>query len=160
MPRYDGTGPSGQGPMTGRSRGFCALKISKEDPGKVKGFAGLQGVPVNDKVKNFENVEKEVINMPFGDGTGPVGLGPMTGRAAGFCAGYPVPGYVNPVMGRAGFYGSSILANRPYGAGLYSYGLPYVGRVIPWFRRGFGFGRGFGRARSAGRGRGRFGYWW
>lgn len=33
--------------------------------------------------------------MPRGDGTGPVGLGPMSGRAAGFCAGYPVPGYAN-----------------------------------------------------------------
>ena len=42
--------------------------------------------------------------MPFGDGTGPAGLGPMTGRAAGYCAGYPVPGYMNPVPGR-GFWG-------------------------------------------------------
>ncbi len=38
--------------------------------------------------------------MPRGDGTGPAGMGPMTGRAAGFCAGYPVPGYANPVGGR------------------------------------------------------------
>jgi hypothetical protein len=37
--------------------------------------------------------------MPGGDGTGPVGSGPMTGRAAGFCAGYPVPGYMNPIPG-------------------------------------------------------------
>ena len=35
--------------------------------------------------------------MPRGDGTGPLGLGPMTGRAAGFCAGFRVPGYMNPV---------------------------------------------------------------
>ncbi|NOX97263.1 MAG: DUF5320 domain-containing protein, partial [Nitrospirae bacterium] len=28
--------------------------------------------------------------MPGGDGTGPMGLGSRTGRAAGFCAGYPV----------------------------------------------------------------------
>lgn len=38
--------------------------------------------------------------MPGGDGTGPAGMGPMTGRAAGFCAGYPTPGYMNPVGGR------------------------------------------------------------
>lgn len=38
--------------------------------------------------------------MPFGDETGPAGMGPMTGRAAGFCAGYDVPGYLNPVPGR------------------------------------------------------------
>ena len=30
-------------------------------------------------------------------------MGPMTGRAAGYCAGYSVPGYVNPVSGRGGF---------------------------------------------------------
>lgn len=42
--------------------------------------------------------------MPRGDGTGPEGMGQMTGRAAGFCAGYPVPGYMNPVGGR-GFFG-------------------------------------------------------
>lgn len=53
--------------------------------------------------------------MPFGDGTGPVGNGPMTGRGMGYCAGYRVPGYLN----------------RPgYGRGL---------------GRGRGFGRGFGR---------------
>ena len=42
--------------------------------------------------------------MPGGDGTGPAGMGPMTGRAAGYCAGYPVPGFMNPVPGR-GFGG-------------------------------------------------------
>ena len=42
--------------------------------------------------------------MSRGDGTGPAGMGPMTGRAAGFCAGYPVPGYMNPVGGR-GYWG-------------------------------------------------------
>ncbi|MDD5115958.1 MAG: DUF5320 domain-containing protein [Candidatus Omnitrophica bacterium] len=42
--------------------------------------------------------------MPRGDGTGPMGLGPMTGRAAGFCAGYSAPGYMNPSPGR-GYFG-------------------------------------------------------
>ncbi|MBD3426857.1 MAG: hypothetical protein GF409_06460 [Candidatus Omnitrophica bacterium] len=37
--------------------------------------------------------------MPGGDRTGPRGLGPMTGRGAGYCAGYSTPGYVNPVPG-------------------------------------------------------------
>ncbi len=154
MPGFDGTGPLGQGPMTGRGQGFCALTVSEENPGEVKGFAGLPSVPVSHKVEYLENVGKEVINMPYGDGTGPAGLRPMTGRAAGFCAGFPVPGYMNPVMRRAGFYSSGLPAVRPYGAGLYGYG----GRVTPWFRRGFGFGRGFGR--GGGRSRARFGYWW
>ncbi|MBU1077241.1 MAG: DUF5320 domain-containing protein [Spirochaetes bacterium] len=29
--------------------------------------------------------------MPGGDGTGPLGEGPMTGRASGYCAGYATP---------------------------------------------------------------------
>ena len=38
--------------------------------------------------------------MPRGDGTGPMGMGPMTGRATGYCAGYASPGYANPGPGR------------------------------------------------------------
>jgi len=38
--------------------------------------------------------------MPGGDRTGPQGMGPMTGRGAGYCAGFPVPGYMNPAGGR------------------------------------------------------------
>ena len=40
--------------------------------------------------------------MPRGDGTGPNGMGPMTGRGAGYCAGFDRPGYANPTPG-AGF---------------------------------------------------------
>ena len=40
--------------------------------------------------------------MPRGDGTGPAAMGPMTGRQAGFCAGYPVAGFMNPTWGRGG----------------------------------------------------------
>jgi len=58
--------------------------------------------------------------MPGGDGTGPMGMGPMTGRAAGYCAGYAVPGFMNPMPGR-GFWGRG---------------------------RGMGWGRGFGRGRG------------
>jgi len=62
--------------------------------------------------------------MPGGDRTGPGGMGPMTGRAAGYCAGYSMPGYANPVGGRG--YGG-------WGRG-------------GGFGRGRGFGRGFGWA--------------
>ena len=41
--------------------------------------------------------------MPRGDGTGPMGMGPMTGRAMGYCAGYSAPGYMN--QAGFGFYG-------------------------------------------------------
>jgi len=64
--------------------------------------------------------------MPRGDGTGPAGMGRMSGRGMGFCAGFDAPGFMNPGFGR-GF-------GRGRGMG-----------------RGFGrgFGGGFGRARMA-----------
>ena len=40
--------------------------------------------------------------MPSGDGTGPSGQGPMTGRGMGFCSGYNMPGFMNPRL-RRGF---------------------------------------------------------
>jgi hypothetical protein len=33
--------------------------------------------------------------MPGGDGNGPMGKGPMTGRGAGCCSGSEVPGFMN-----------------------------------------------------------------
>ncbi len=64
--------------------------------------------------------------MPGGDGTGPLGLGPMTGRAAGFCAGYPVPGYVNSVPGR-GFGGRGRGFGRGRGWGPNPWAFPVHG---------------------------------
>lgn len=37
--------------------------------------------------------------MPRGDQTGPMGQGPRTGRAAGYCGGTESPGYANPGPG-------------------------------------------------------------
>ena len=70
--------------------------------------------------------------MPWGDGTGPWGLGPMTGRAAGYCAGYPVPGYMNPGpgfgrgFGRGRGFGWRFWFARP----AYSY-PPVPARTVP-----------------------------
>ncbi len=72
--------------------------------------------------------------MPGGDRTGPMGMGPMTGRAAGYCAGYPVPGFMNPFGGRG------------FGGGGWGRGF------------GRGFGRGWGRGWSRGWGFGAYGY--
>jgi hypothetical protein len=70
--------------------------------------------------------------MPGGDGTGPAGFGPMTGRAAGFCAGYPVPGYMNPVGGR-GFFG------RGRGGGWGRRNWYYATGLPGWARAGYGW---------------------
>ncbi len=75
--------------------------------------------------------------MPRGDGTGPAGMGPMTGRAAGFCAGYPVPGYMNPVGGRSFWGGGRGFGGRGGGRGwrhwFYATGQP------GWARAGYGW---------------------
>jgi len=72
--------------------------------------------------------------MPLGDGTGPLGLGPMTGRAAGFCAGFGRPGFTNPIPGRwfgLGWGWRAPWVYPPYGYPYYGpgyappYGYPY-----------------------------------
>ena len=82
--------------------------------------------------------------MPRGDRTGPLGMGPMTGRGMGFCAGYDVPGYLNPGTG----YGRGMAYGRGRGIGrgmawgrgwgsrwsappVYGYGSPYGGYYTP-----------------------------
>ena len=83
--------------------------------------------------------------MPGGDGTGPGGMGPMTGRAAGYCAGYAAPGYANPVGGRGfrgfggggrGGRGGRGWRNQFYATGLTGWqraamGYPAFGGVMP-----------------------------
>ncbi len=62
--------------------------------------------------------------MPSGDKTGPRGLGSMTGRGLGYCAGYNSPGYTKS-------------SGMGFGRG--------------WWRgRGVGYGRGFGYGRGGG----------
>ena len=45
--------------------------------------------------------------MPAGNGTGPTGMGPMTGRGMGFCTSVSVPGSMNTVPDR-GFRGRGV----------------------------------------------------
>ncbi len=70
--------------------------------------------------------------MPAGNGTGPMGMGPMTGRAAGYCGGYGVPGYANPIPGRGyGFWGGgrgSFVRGRGHRHWYYATGLPFWAR--------------------------------
>ncbi len=62
--------------------------------------------------------------MPKGDRTGPDGLGPMTGRGAGFCAGYPVPGYINSAAGRGSFGSGRGGGGRGWRRCYYATGFP------------------------------------
>ncbi len=72
--------------------------------------------------------------MPRGDGTGPQGLGPMTGRGAGYCAGYDVPGYANP-----GFGGLGPQRGRGWGGGGRGWRRMFYATGLPgWLRFGYG----------------------
>ena len=54
MPGFDGTGPLGKGPMTGRGLGFCVLASSEKNPDQVEGFAGIDGKPVGKVNEGFK----------------------------------------------------------------------------------------------------------
>jgi len=76
--------------------------------------------------------------MPGGDGTGPMGMGPMTGRAAGYCAGYSAPGYGNSIPGRGRGGGRGFGRGFGWGQGAYPYayghqyyGNPYMAPSYP-----------------------------
>lgn len=77
--------------------------------------------------------------MPGFDGTGPAGMGPMTGWGLGYCNPYyadygpapmPNPGYWVPSYGRGFGRGPGFGRGRGFRRG---------------FRTGFGRGRGYGR---------------
>jgi hypothetical protein len=64
-------------------------------------------------------------------------MGPMTGRAAGYCTGYPGPGFANPMPGRGGggfgrgrgfrnrFYATGMSGWQRAAAGSPAWGAPY-----------------------------------
>jgi len=59
MPRFDGTGPRGEGPFSGRGEGYCAVRIP--DEGSV------------------EHEGAEPLTAPAGWRRGPIRLGCPTG---------------------------------------------------------------------------------
>ncbi len=66
--------------------------------------------------------------MPRGDRSGPAGMGPMTGRGAGYCAGFNTPGFANRMGGGFGFgrgFGRGM--GRGYGMGQYQAAPPTAG---------------------------------
>ena len=90
--------------------------------------------------------------MPSGDGPGPTGMGPMTGRGAGDCTGFGVPGSMNIGPGRAfrgfagGRGGGRGWRNRVFATGFTGwqragFGLPVCGN--PWLQ-GFRYRAGAG----------------
>ena len=84
----------------------------------------------------------------------------MTGRAAGYCAGYPVPGFMNPIggggfgFGRGRGFGRGLglgfrggrgwagYGGASYGAPGYGYGAPYSygASPVPYGGASYGYG--------------------
>ena len=87
--------------------------------------------------------------MPGLDGTGPMGLGPMTGGGRGFCA--------IPYWAYASFRFGYPRAYYPPMMGYPFYGWPSYGPVFGAGRGGLPWGGGRGRVFGGGRG---FHRWW
>lgn len=73
--------------------------------------------------------------MPGGDRSGPIGMGPMTGRGRGYCAGVGAPGFGAGIP-RGG-------AAMGFGRGRGWRRMAYATGQPGWMRGG-GYGRGFG----------------
>lgn len=43
MPGFDGTGPRGQGPMTGGGRGYCAIPVNNVEKQPTQGMCNGRG---------------------------------------------------------------------------------------------------------------------
>ena len=69
--------------------------------------------------------------MPGGDRTGPMGMGPMTGRAAGYCTGSADPGYMGAPVGRGFRGGGGGRGGRGRRNQFYATGLPAAAESQP-----------------------------
>lgn len=78
--------------------------------------------------------------MPGGDRTGPMGAGPMSGRGAGYCAGYGGPGYMNPGGGWGRGYRGFGGGRGPGGGGRGWRHMYYATGQPGWARAGRGGG--------------------
>jgi hypothetical protein len=80
--------------------------------------------------------------MPRGDRTGPMGMDAMTGRAAGYCGGFGMPGYTNPDHGRG--VGIGFERGRGFGGGGRRWRNMFYATIRKgWMRLG-GFGTPYG----------------
>ena len=66
--------------------------------------------------------------MPRGDGTGPMGMGPLTGRGMGYCIG---AGYPGSVRGGRGCFGRGFGMGRGMGRGFFGGTAPVFGGGFP-----------------------------
>jgi len=63
MPGFDGTGPLGQGPLTGGGRGFCVMPLNNNTRISY-GTTGLQNYPVNIPYSNPQ-AHNSFLNLSY-----------------------------------------------------------------------------------------------
>ena len=90
MPRFDGTGPMGQGPMSGRGMGYCAVPVSRlavaprpvAAPAYPYGLAGAYAAPAGRYMVPWFGYPRRGRRLWFGYGRG-LGRGFGRGRGRG-----------------------------------------------------------------------------
>jgi hypothetical protein len=76
MPRFDGTGPRGEGMFTGRGEGYCSLRLP--EPGSREpavGYAGIQGRSVQLAPEIDSSLTPAPVDAPIRLSRGPYGQG-------------------------------------------------------------------------------------
>ncbi len=58
MPGFDGTGPSGMGPMTGRGMGYCAVPLVTEQQDELD-YLKKQSQAIRNELKRIEVMIKK-----------------------------------------------------------------------------------------------------
>ena len=84
--------------------------------------------------------------MPGGDRTGPMGMGAMSGRAAGFCSGAGMPGYAS-APARRGFgigFGRGRVAGIGFGGGRRGWRNMFYATGLPGWLRGRDYSSPYG----------------
>lgn len=97
MPGFDGTGPLGRGPLTGRGRGYCVVKLPD----------GHSSLPCGDsnnrngiRAQSLDESRNKSAGMVAASQAGPPGQGTVTGASAGLRSSQQAPGLVIPVVAR------------------------------------------------------------
>ncbi len=132
---------------TGRRQAQAGGRHAAKGPGRGRDKArAAEGavwaaLAVADLVEAAEQTKRRrrEASMPRRDGTGPMGMGPKTGRAAGFCAGFEMPGYMNQGPGRGLGMGFGCGRGRGRGAGGGGHGwrnMFYATGLPGWVRSG------------------------
>ena len=78
--------------------------------------------------------------MPRGDGKGPMGMGPMSGRAAGYCARFDMLGFANRALGRSRGWGAGRTCGLSAGGGHGWRHMFWVTGLPRWLRPGSYYG--------------------